>query len=115
MDGPDHTIDGIIHGQPAKQILYTYLFRPNYRVRQDVQRRFDKFDIEKDTCTIMHVRRGDSGRVLYIITFFKLKTYYIEIFLDSMFFIDYCHTFLLELSLIDRMFYISNAPYSNAP
>ena len=63
-DQPEHSIGGFINGIPIRQVLYAYLFRPNYRVRQDVQKRVDKFDIERDTCTIMHVRRGDSGKLI---------------------------------------------------
>eukprot|EP00607_Mallomonas_marina_P003626 CAMPEP_0182440272 /NCGR_PEP_ID=MMETSP1167-20130531/86954_1 /TAXON_ID=2988 /ORGANISM="Mallomonas Sp, Strain CCMP3275" /LENGTH=624 /DNA_ID=CAMNT_0024634177 /DNA_START=836 /DNA_END=2711 /DNA_ORIENTATION=- len=58
-DKPRHAIGSLVD-IPAEQVFYSYVFRPNYRVRQEIQKRVDAFNIQKDTCSIMHVRRGDS-------------------------------------------------------
>lgn len=58
-DLPQHAV-GELHGQPATHVFYSYIFRPNFRTRRDVNRRVEAFNIKPDSCTIMHVRRGDS-------------------------------------------------------
>lgn len=49
-----------LHGKASVHIAYSYLFRPKYIMRKEVQRRVDTFSMEDALCSIMHVRRGDS-------------------------------------------------------
>lgn len=58
IDQPLHSVGGM-RSALAQQVFYSYLFRPKYKVRQEIERRMGVFDIEKDTCAVMHVRRGD--------------------------------------------------------
>lgn len=58
-DKPLHAT-GDYFGPTVSHVLYSYIFRPNYRLRREIQRRVDAFSLEPDTCSIMHVRRGDS-------------------------------------------------------
>lgn len=43
---------------PSRMVFYSYLFRPNYFVRQQIAERVKKFGLEGG-CAAMHVRRGD--------------------------------------------------------
>lgn len=49
------------HAIPTAHSFYSYLFRPNYIVRQEVYRRVQAFnlDVSQETCAVLHVRRGD--------------------------------------------------------
>ena len=47
------------HGRPAEQVFYSYMWRPNYGLRKEVQRRVKNFDLN-EPCASMHVRRGDT-------------------------------------------------------
>lgn len=42
---------------PTRMVFYSYLFRPNYFVRQQIVQRVKEFNL--GTCAAMHVRRGD--------------------------------------------------------
>ena len=60
VDRPDYAV-GTYITDASYQVSYAYMFRPKYNVRREVQRRVDKFNLTQDSCSIMHVRRGDSG------------------------------------------------------
>ena len=54
---------GKFTGLPLQQVTYSYLFRPRYFVRKEIYKRVEAFDLHEN-CSIMHVRRGDSGILL---------------------------------------------------
>eukprot|EP00607_Mallomonas_marina_P008561 CAMPEP_0182418214 /NCGR_PEP_ID=MMETSP1167-20130531/2698_1 /TAXON_ID=2988 /ORGANISM="Mallomonas Sp, Strain CCMP3275" /LENGTH=456 /DNA_ID=CAMNT_0024592313 /DNA_START=332 /DNA_END=1703 /DNA_ORIENTATION=- len=56
---PRHAVGGLVFGLPARHVAYTYLFRPLYKIRQEVHRRVSHMSVEKDSCALIHVRRGD--------------------------------------------------------
>mmetsp|Transcript_32219 Transcript_32219/g.32845 ORF Transcript_32219/g.32845 Transcript_32219/m.32845 type:complete len:466 (-) Transcript_32219:29-1426(-) len=58
IDQPTFSI-GTLDDEPATQTLYSYIFRPNYRVRRHVQQRVEMFDMGNEPYAVMHVRRGD--------------------------------------------------------
>ena len=61
VDKPDHSV-GDTGALPATHVAYSYLFRPKYHIRREVQRRVERFHLDQDSCATMHVRRGDSGK-----------------------------------------------------
>ena len=46
---------------PAKMVFYSYFFRPNFEVRQEIMKRVKAFNLGSsgEACAAMHVRRGD--------------------------------------------------------
>jgi hypothetical protein len=59
---PDRSIQDLTQGGiPSRHVLYSYLFRPNYSLRRDVQIAMSEFlrDGDLSSCAVMHVRRGD--------------------------------------------------------
>jgi hypothetical protein len=48
---------------PARMVFYSYLFRPNYFIRQLVEKKVKEFNfgggMDGEVCATMHVRRGD--------------------------------------------------------
>lgn len=48
------------HAGDTNYIFYSYLFRPNYRLRLEINQRVTAFNLELGSCALMHVRRGDA-------------------------------------------------------
>jgi hypothetical protein len=43
----------------ASQVFYSYLFRPKYFLRRQLELAVRSFALEQDSCAYMHIRRGD--------------------------------------------------------
>lgn len=77
---PERTIRDLGDGSiPSRMVFYSYFFRPNYFIRQKVEKMVREFQLIKkvgDIVATMHVRRGDvllhTGQARFYI---PLKTY----------------------------------------
>ena len=85
---PAHSIKDLANeATPSRMVFYSYFFRPNYFVRQQIMQRLKEFNLV-GTCAAMHVRRGDVvlHQVYTLFSIFDLFFNQLHLFVCATFF-----------------------------